>query len=129
MLRVGFDLVEVQAVEEAVRRYGDRYLGRIFTPAEIATCRTADGLSCERLAARFAAKEATVKVLRVDADTPVSLRSIELVKEPGGWLRIRLDGTAAAAAARERMHDFAVSVSHERGFAGAVVVAFATDDS
>ncbi len=70
-IRVGVDVVAVSDVAESVDRFGDRYLDRIFTPHEVAYCRSehgsgrgTQGYSAESLAARFAAKEAVVKVLR-----------------------------------------------------------------
>src|ERR1022692_689389 len=82
-IRVGVDLVALADVMASVERFGDRYLQRIFTPHEIACCRLDLGprdpvrrYSLESLAARFAAKEATVKVLRPIGPRP-EWRSIE----------------------------------------------------
>jgi len=124
-VRVGIDLVAVESVSDALREHGDRYLDRIYTEAEVRQCRTSHGLAHARLAARFAAKEATIKVLR-PADEPVPWRSIELVRHPSGWIDLELSGRAAALAADQSLGDFAVSVSHEAGFATAVVIAHAT---
>ena len=63
-VRVGIDLVAVEAVRDAVSEHGEHYLNRIYTEAEIRECRTSQSMIPERLAARFAAKEATIKVLR-----------------------------------------------------------------
>jgi holo-[acyl-carrier protein] synthase len=121
-VRVGIDLVAVQSVRDAVSEHGERYLTRIYTDAEIRECRTPQGLFPERLAARFAAKEATIKVLRPQ-DEPIPWRSIELVRHPSGWVELELSGRAATLAAEQRLGSFAVSVSHEAGFATAVVIA------
>ena len=76
-LRVGTDLVHVPDVAASIDRFGARYLHRVYTDAELDTCRSgAGGWSPERLAARFAAKEAVLKVLR-PADG-VSVRDIEV---------------------------------------------------
>ena len=61
---MGVDLAAISDVEAALRAHGDRYLQRIFTPHELDCCRTPGGWSTESLAARFAAKEATIKVLQ-----------------------------------------------------------------
>ena len=63
-VRVGIDLVSVQAVQDSLRAHPQAYLARVYTDREVTDCRTADGVDPERLAARFAAKEATLKVLR-----------------------------------------------------------------
>ncbi len=128
-VRVGVDLVPVADVAESVRRFGDRYLERIFTPHEIACCRRADarthraaaGYSIESLAARFAAKEATLKVLRPSGWRP-DWRSIEVRRANGGWCEIHLSGLAAALAADAGIDELEVSLTHESMVAVAVVV-------
>jgi holo-[acyl-carrier protein] synthase len=121
-VRVGIDLLEVQEVEDSVRTHADRYLERVFTPGELADCRTDSGVDAERLAARFAAKEATIKVLR-PGDVAVPWTSIEVERAPSGSVVLRLDGEAASLAAAAGVGDLALSFSHERGLAAAVVVA------
>jgi holo-[acyl-carrier protein] synthase len=79
-------------------------------------------LDAERLAARFAAKEATLKVLPA-ADEGVSLRSIEVRREPSGRVYLELTERAAALATEAGVIEFALSLTHEGGFAAAVVVA------
>jgi holo-[acyl-carrier protein] synthase len=76
----------------------------------------------ERLAARFAAKEAALKVLR-PGEVGVSLREIEVVRSPGGWVELELSGPAATLARESGLSELAVSITHEAGFASAVVIA------
>jgi holo-[acyl-carrier protein] synthase len=127
-VRVGVDLVVVSDVARSLKRFGDRYLDRIFTPHELACCRTGDrshellpDYSVESLAARFAAKEATLKVLRPVGPRP-DWRSIEVRRDDGGWCEIRLRGRAAALAADAGIDELAVSLTHETLVAAAVVV-------
>ena len=123
-VRVGVDLVVVAEVAEAVGRFGDRYLHRLFTPHELDCCRVDavhGGYSMQSLAARFAAKEATVKVLRPVGARP-EWRSIEVCRSGGGWCDLRLTGRAAALAAEGGIEGWAVSLTHESMMAAAVVV-------
>ena len=60
-LRVGTDLVRVADVGHSIEQFGDRYLARIYTPDELSTCRADGGWTVERLASRFAAKEAATR--------------------------------------------------------------------
>jgi holo-[acyl-carrier protein] synthase len=117
-LRVGTDLVLVETVAEAVREHGDRYLKRVYTAGERADC----GTDPERLAARFAAKEAALKVLR-PGDEAVPWTEIEVVRDASGWVELLLSGRAAALAAEARVVGLALSFTHEAGFASAVVIA------
>ena len=126
-VRVGTDLCSLQVVAEAVDAFGDRYLRRIYTDHELEYCQADPALTTQRLAARFAAKEAAVKVLRPAAERP-EWRSIEVRRDPGGWCELALTGTAARLADAAEIRSLSVSMSHEGGLATAVVVATCAAD-
>jgi holo-[acyl-carrier protein] synthase len=117
-LRVGIDLVCSDHVRDAIREHGDRYLQRIYTAAELTDCH-GDHL---KLAARFAAKEAMLKVLR-DGDEPIPWNTIAVRRDSAGRPSIELTGAAAELARRRGITPVDVSVSHEDRFAVAVVLA------
>lgn len=122
-LRVGFDLVSVSAVDDQLQATTrDRYLARVYTEQEVADCTTPQGISAERLAARFAAKEATIKILP-PAEIGYSPREIETRRAPSGQVRLALTGTAAQLADDAGVLKLTLSITHEAGMAGAVVVA------
>lgn len=123
-IRVGVDVVAVPEVAESLHAHGRRYLERVFTPHELASCRRGvdDGYAPESLAARFAAKEAVLKVLRPVGARP-EWRSIEVHQTERGWCEVRLSGRAADLAARAGITDVAVSLSHEPAVAAAVAAA------
>jgi len=119
--RIGIDLVEVEEVREALAAHGERYLRRVFTDAEVDDCRRPDGtVDARRLAARFAAKEATGKALRT-GDRPLPWTDVEVVRDPHGTPALALHGTAAVLAAEQGLEDFAVTMTHARDQAAAVV--------
>ena len=121
-LAVGIDLVAVEEVQAAVAKFGDRYLSRVFTDHEVA-CSSGEGVvGARHLAARFAAKEATMKALGPSDGLP-AWRSIEVRQEENGRCTLRLSGQAAELARRAELSDFAVSLSHEGNLAAAVVLA------
>jgi holo-[acyl-carrier protein] synthase len=118
---VGADVVEVAQVERSIATFGDRYLRRVFTDREIAYC-TADGRDpAPHLAARFAAKEATCKALRV-GDAPVDWRWIEVVRHADGACELVLHGGMRALARRRGAHAWRVSISHDGAYAIAFVL-------
>jgi holo-[acyl-carrier protein] synthase len=121
-LRVGTDIARVDDIGASVARFGDRYIQRLFTPHEIASSTGSPAVVAASLAARFAAKEATIKVLRPKTTTP-PWRSIEVRRHPSGWCELELTGEAARLAAEANITELAVSLSHDRGLAAAVVVA------
>src|SRR5439155_13937858 len=118
----GVDLCSVPEVAESVARFGDRYLRRVYTEHELEYCGSDPARSAERLAARFAAKEAVVKVLR-PRDARPDWRTIEVRRDPGGWCELSLTGSAARLAREASITSLAVSLSHEGDLANAVVVA------
>jgi holo-[acyl-carrier protein] synthase len=118
-LSVGIDLVQVSAMADSVERFGERFLDRVFTPREIAYARTSPAQFASRLSARFAAKEAVRKALRLDG---VAWRDIEVLRFEDGACGIALHGTARELA-RTDGGSLAVSLSHENDQAAAVVIA------
>ena len=123
---VGVDLVEVADVAAALASCRTaRYLELIYTSGERRDCETLTGdFDPARLAARFAAKEATWKALG-DRAVKLDWHSVEVVRSPGGELSLRLDSRAKEVARSRGLRRFAVSVSHEPFYAAAVVVATA----
>lgn len=115
---VGCDLVDVADIEESIDRFGDRYLTRVFTDAELAHC--AGPTRSQRLAARFAAKESVIKTLGiVDESTP--LREIEVVMN-GPVPGVALWGAMAARAEERQWRNPSLSLSHTSTHAMATVV-------
>jgi phosphopantetheinyl transferase (holo-ACP synthase)/acyl carrier protein len=108
------DLVCTDDVSESLRVHAERWLARVYTEFELAECRR----DPKRLGARFAAKEAALKVLRPARDEAIPWRAIEV---RGG--RLVLTGPAADRAAAAGLRDFALSLAHAGGHATAVVIA------
>ena len=121
-VRVGADVVSVHQVEESVARFGSRYLERIYTQHEIESSVGGSPVCAASLAARFAAKEATLKVLRPLGHQP-DWRSVEVRRHAGGWCTMALSGHAAVLADQAGIAELAVSLTHEGDIAAAVVVA------
>jgi holo-[acyl-carrier protein] synthase len=127
-LRVGIDLVQISRVTESLEKFGERFLRRVFTDREIAFATDAPCHTAERLAARFAAKEATIKALAL-AEQPTSWRDIEVRRAPSGDCVIQLNGGVGRAAALAGVTELVVSLSHEGDYAAAVVVARLQENS
>lgn len=116
-MKVGIDLVDVRRIAASIAGFGDRFLRRVFTDGELAYAQAAPALTAERLAARFAAKEAAKKALDLDG---VGWRDLEVVRSPSGACQLVLHG---AARARAGAMSLALSMSHEGDHATAVVIA------
>jgi holo-[acyl-carrier protein] synthase len=119
MLRVGTDLIEIDRVADAIHRWGDRFLHRVFTVQECDTY----GERMDSLAARFAAKEAASKALGTGLMYEIPWTDIEVLSGPAGEPGLQLHGRAKEKAQALGLHEWAVSLSHSGGHALAVVVA------
>ena len=121
--RTGCDLQRIADVSDAIRDFGDRYLDRVYTPAEQATYRTGGAAS---LAARFAGKEAVLKVIgTADGIDP---RTVEIAHDDGRPV-VRLSGLAATLATQAGLGPIDVSLSHSGDHALAVAVAITDPDT
>ena len=116
---IGCDIHPVFNVVESIDVFGERYLARVFTPAERAAC----GEAPERLAARYAAKESVLKLLKVPADIAVPWTDIEVGAEVSGAPTVTLHGRAAQIAAELGVADIELTLSHDGGMAMAVAAA------
>ena len=117
MLTTGVDIIELHRVEKALDRWGERFLGRVYTPAEVRFCRG----RVSELAARFAGKEAVMKALGTGA-RGVAWREIEILPMRGGKPRVNLYGRAKARAERIGLGELAISLTHSKEYAIASVV-------
>lgn len=118
---VGVDLVRVERIREAVDRHGDRFLKRIFTEVELTYC-LSSAHKFERLAGRFAAKEAASKALGTGL-VGVGWKEFEVTNLPSGKPVIALSGRARSKADEQGLSRWDVTLAHEREYAVAVVTA------
>lgn len=118
---IGVDLIEVERVRKAKLRWGDRFLKRIYTDAELDYC-LHGALADQRLAARFAAKEAFLKALGTGLSLGARWREIEVGSDNQGAPALRLAGTAAALMSAKGDIKTHLSISHTRAKAVAFVV-------
>jgi holo-[acyl-carrier protein] synthase len=119
----GIDLVEISRIEQTLKRFGQRFLERMFTPGEREYC-LARGSPAQSLAARFAAKEAVAKALGLGLGQ-FSWQDIEIVRSGAGRPEVRLQGVAWTKAQTLGVERVLVSLSHTHKYAVAQAVAVA----
>jgi holo-[acyl-carrier protein] synthase len=120
LVGTGIDLTEIPRIRGSIARFGDRFLDRIFTPAEKAYCLRKRN-AAESFAARFAAKEAAAKALGTGISFGVTWLEIEVTREPGGRPGLKFHGRAAEMAARLGVLHAALSLTHTEALAMASV--------
>ena len=107
----GVDLAEVSRIRASVERFGEKFVRRIFTPAEIAYVeRKANRF--ERYAARFAAKEAGMKAIGTGWRRGVTWHDFEVANLPTGKPTLRLHGAAARFAEQLGVRHISLSITH-----------------
>lgn len=117
----GIDIAEPARLEAAVRRYGRRFLERVFTEKEIAYCERKRN-KWERYAARFAAKEAAFKALGIGWRRGVRWREAEVSNLASGQPTLALSGRARQFADRLGVRGIALSLTHTEQFVLAQVI-------
>lgn len=95
IIGIGSDLIDIRRIERSIERFGDRFLGRIYTPTERARSDGRAGRAAS-YAKRFAAKEACSKALGTGLRRGVFWRDMGVVNLPGGRPTLRLTGGALA---------------------------------
>ena len=132
MLYTGIDLIEIERIARAAERWGDRFLVRVYTPAELAIYRARPA----SLAARWAAKEAVAKLLGVGLrglgaagrpEDALAWTEIEVLSDRHGRPALLLHGRAAERSRALGLGPIALSLSHTRQHAIASAVAQADE--
>jgi holo-[acyl-carrier protein] synthase len=123
LIAIGIDLEDVERVDAMVRRYGDRFLGRVFTEREAAYCRRRR-FPAQHLAGRFSAKEAAMKALGTGHSRGVLWRDVEVVRRHGPP-RLEFHGGARRQFDRLGARRALVSITHTSRLAMAQVVLLA----
>lgn len=117
----GVDLVLCRRIEQMWREHGERFLNRVFTPAEQKYC-----LDCRtpalRLSGRFAVKEAVLKALGTGWRGGMEFSQIETLPDSLGRPIVRLYGQTAGRARELGIADFLVSISHAGDYAQASAI-------
>ena len=123
MLTTGADILHIPRIEDALAKHGERFLRRVYTPQELSYCRN----RIPELAARFAAKEAVSKALgvgmRIMSKDGIYWHDAEVVSDPLGKPLVKLHGKALLRAQALSLTQWSISLTHEKEYAVAFVVA------
>jgi len=115
----GIDIVEVERLREAISRWGDNFLKKVFTDSEIDYAR-GRRFSFEHLAARFAAKEAVLKAF--GENRWVDWKNIETFNRETGKPGVKLYGYIEEMRKKRGVDEVVVSISHTKHYALANVI-------
>ncbi len=121
ILGMGTDVAEVRRIRRSLETYGDRFVNRIYTQAERSYA-LSKGNAAERLAVRFAAKEAGMKAIGTGWQDGVGWHDFEVVNEDSGKPVLRLHGEARRLAEKMGVSKQWVTLTHTAEVAFAVVI-------
>lgn len=119
---VGIDSLPLARLRRALARSGDRFLRRVFTPAELDYCRSRAHPE-QSLAARFCAKEAVMKCLATGWAQGIGFAEIEVVRNDQGAVAVQLVGRAAELAHQRGIRRWHLSLTHTDDTASAIAIA------
>jgi holo-[acyl-carrier protein] synthase len=121
IIGIGIDLVKISRVQKMLKRWGNRFLNRVFTASEIAYAQNKKQQYVP-LSARFAAKEAALKALGIGLQMGVNWREIETTSDSLGKPVMTFSGKVQQIAQEQRVSDIFVSLSHDGDYAIAQVL-------
>jgi len=133
---LGTDIVYIPRIQAALDRFGDRFLEKVYTPAEQRDCGQLNSqhssikgkmsrVSCNQLAGRWAAKEAVVKALGTGW-RGIRYADVEVQRDSHGAPNVQLHGTAAAQASVWGNCQWQLSLSHDGDYCMATAIALCT---
>jgi holo-[acyl-carrier protein] synthase len=118
---IGVDIAETERISRSLEQYGERFIKRICTPAEVAYCERFKNRA-ERYAARFAAKEAAFKALGTGWSKGVHWLDVEVTHQPSGKPELVLTGRAQEVARELGVSRASLSISHADRYVVAQVI-------
>ncbi|MBA7699142.1 Holo-[acyl-carrier-protein] synthase [subsurface metagenome] len=122
ILAHGIDLVDCPRIEAMIERHGERFVQRIFTAAEQAYAESNKN-KIEKLAGRFAAKEAILKLMGTGWRGKIAWTDIEIINNSSGQPEVTLDGEVEKIADKLGIKHISISITHTANFAIASAVA------
>ncbi len=120
----GIDLVDCPRIEQMIQRHGERFVDRVFTAAEQAYAR-ANKNEIEKLAGRFAAKEAVLKLIGTGWRGKIAWTDIEIINNASGQPGVTIGGEVKRIADELGIEQISVSITHTANFAIASAIALA----
>ena len=120
----GIDLVDCPRIEQMIQRHGERFVNRVFTAAEQAYAKSSRN-EIEKLAGRFAAKEAVLKLIGTGWRGKIAWTDIEVINNASGQPEVTTSGEVKRIADQLEIEHISISITHTANFAIASAVALA----
>ena len=122
-ISVGNDIIENSRIKEALDKFGDKFLERVFTKEEKEYCFSKKD-PVPYLGARFACKEAFIKALELEKGINLDFKEIELKGNFFGKKNLALSGMAEELFKEKGFDEISVSISHVKEISTAIVILY-----
>ena len=123
----GIDLVDRPRIKQMVQKHGDRFLNRVYTQKEQQYAESHRD-KIEKLAGRFAAKEAVLKLMGTGWIGKIAWTDIEVINNSAGQPEVTITGEVKRIAKKLGINQISVSITHTANFAIASAIALADAD-
>jgi len=126
VIGIGTDIIEIERIKNSIKKNGDRFLSKIYTPNEIKYCLSKTN-KYQHFAARFAAKEAVYKALATGWQELLSWQEIEIFNESTGMPRVTMCGKLKEFLSDDK--SLKISISHSKNYVVCVAIIYKTDSN
>ncbi|MCH6575985.1 MAG: holo-ACP synthase [Bacteroidetes bacterium] len=124
VIGIGTDIIEIDRIKNSIKKNGDRFLSKIYTPNEIKYC-LSKANKYQHFAARFAAKEAVYKALATGWQEVLSWQDIEISNESTGMPQVTMRGKLKEFLSDDK--SLKISISHSKNYVVCVAIIYKTD--
>ena len=121
VIGLGIDIIEIDRIKDSIENFGEKFLSKIFTPAEINYCQNKAN-KFQHFAARFAAKEAVYKALATGWQEVLSWQDIEIFNEATGMPQVSMRGRLKEFLAEDK--SLKISISHSQNYVTCVAIIY-----
>ncbi|MFC2103154.1 holo-ACP synthase [Bacteroidota bacterium] len=121
VLGIGTDIIEIGRIKRSIENYGENFLKKIYTPAEIEYCQTKVN-KYQHYAARFAAKEAVYKALASGWQRSISWQDLEIFNESNGMPNVKIFGKLKKFLSSDK--SLKISMSHSENYVTCVAIVY-----
>ena len=123
-MKCGTDIIEISRIKESIEKYGETFLGRIYSDREREYCEKKCKVKYQHYAARFASKEAVSKMFGTGFNGTFDWKDVEIINDESGKPQVNLYNGAKKIFEEQKLQKIDISISHCTEYAVAMVICY-----
>ena len=123
-MKCGTDIIEISRIKESIEKYGETFLGRIYSDREREYCEKKGKVKYQHYAARFASKEAVSKMFGTGFNGKFEWKDVEIINDESGKPQVNLYNGAKKIFEGQKLQKIDISISHCTEYAVAMVIGY-----